>query len=197
MHAGYPIMIPNSTAPDLVNLAALKQKGDWGLFHELGHNHQNSDWTFHGTGEVTVNLFTLYDLERICGIPPRATRMGEEGIAKTVRKWAAAGKTHEAWCGDPFLALETFVRLQQAYGWAAFEKLFTEYRTLPPEARPKSEADKRDQWATRLSRITGQNIAAVFDAWNIPLTDAARQACAGYPAPSDPRLFADVRDAAP
>lgn len=192
MHAGYPIMIPFSTAKDIVNLETLRTKGDWGFFHELGHNHQNGDWTFAGTGEVTVNFFTLYDMEHLCGIPPRKTRMGEEGIQKQVRKWAASGKSHEAWCGDPFLALETFVRLQQAYGWSAFEKLFAEYRTLPNEERPKTDGDKRDQWATRLSRLTGQNIAAVFDAWAIPISDAARQSCARYPRPTDVRLFQDV-----
>lgn len=49
-----------------------------------------------------------------------------------------------------------------------------------------------DQWATRLSRITGQNIAAVFDAWNIPLSDTARQACAKYPRPAAADLFAGL-----
>ena len=194
MHAGYPIMIPTVTAPALVNLAALREKGDWGFFHELGHNHQNGDWTFQGTGEVTVNFFTLYNLEHACGIPPRKTRMGEPGIQKAVRKWVAEGKSHEAWCRDPFLALEVFVRLQQAYGWQAFERLFAEYRTLDPAQRPKHDADKRDQWAVRLSRITGHNIASVFDAWRIPVTETARAACAAFPAPVDRRLFADVRE---
>ena len=192
MHAGYPIMIPVSTAKDLVDAKKLQEKGDWGFFHELGHNHQNGDWTFKGTGEVTVNFFTLYNMEHICGIPPRKTRMGEEGIQNTVRKWVAAGKPHEKWCDDPFLALEMFVRIQQVFGWSAFEKLFAEYRTLDTAQRPKTDADKRDQWAVRLSRVTGQNMATVFDAWNVPLTDAARQACEGYPKPTDPRLFDGV-----
>lgn len=189
MHAGYPIMIPTVTAKALVDLQTLKTTGDWGFFHELGHNHQNGDWTFNGTGEVTVNFFTLYDLERVCGIPPRKTRMGEEKLQAKVRKWAADGKSHDAWCGDPFLALETFVRLQQAYGWGAFEKLFAEYRALKTEERPKSDAEKRDQWVTRLSRITRHNIAAVFDAWSIPLSEAARQTCAAYPKPTSANLF--------
>jgi hypothetical protein len=189
MHAGYPIMVPVSTAKDLVNLEKLRKEGDWGFFHELGHNHQNGDWTFQGTGEVTVNFFTLYNMEHACGIPPRKTRMGEEGIQKKVRQWVAEGKPHDAWCRDPFLALEVFVRLQQAFGWGAFERLFAEYRPLDAAQRPKSDADKRDQWAVRLSRVTGSNIAAVFDAWNIPVTETARQACAAYPKPADPRLF--------
>jgi len=193
MHAGYPIMIPKQTAKDLANLEGLKAKGDWGFFHEPGHNHQNGDWTFSGTGEVTVNFFTLYNMEHLCGIPPRKTRMGDESIQKRVRQWVSRGKPYEDWCGAPFLALETFVRLQQAYGWQAFEKLFAEYRTLDKAARPKNDAEKRDQWVTRLSRITGENIASVFDAWNIPLSEEARQSCSAFRKPSDARLFEDLR----
>ena len=46
---------------DVNNLMA----GSWGLYHELGHNHQNRDWTFDGTVEVTVNLFTLYVYDKV------------------------------------------------------------------------------------------------------------------------------------
>lgn len=189
MHAGYPIMIPDVTARDIVNLDRLKTKGDWGFFHELGHNHQNGDWTFNGTGEVTVNFFTLYNMEHACGIPPRQTRMGEENIQRAVRSWVEKGKSHDDWCRDPFLALETFVRIQQTYGWDAFERLFADYRTLKKADQPRSDAEKRDQWVVRLSRIADANIASIFDAWNIPVSEEARQACAKHPKPADPRLF--------
>ncbi|MCL2104213.1 MAG: M60 family metallopeptidase, partial [Kiritimatiellaeota bacterium] len=190
MHAGYPIMLPTSTAKDLVNLEKLVTKGDWGFFHEIGHNHQNHDWTFHGTGEVTVNFFTLYIMEKICGLPPRETRMKQDGI-RPLKKWIENGKPHDEWCRDPFLALEMFVRIQEAYGWEAFEKLFAEYRALTDSERPKNDGEKRDQWCTRLSKLTGENIAAVFDSWNVPISEAARQACAAFPAPKDKRLFVE------
>lgn len=41
-----------------------------GLLHELGHNRQETDWTFNGTGEVTVNLFSLYTGSALTGIDP-------------------------------------------------------------------------------------------------------------------------------
>lgn len=189
MHAGYPIMIPNVTTKDLVNLEGLKAKGDWGFFHELGHNHQNGDWTFEGTGEVTVNFFTLYCMEKMCGLPPRQTRMKNEATA-SYKKWLANNKPYDTWKRDPFLALEMFVRIQQAYGWEAFEKLFAEYRQLPESERPKNDLQKRDQWCTRLSKVTGENIASIFDSWNIPISEDARKICATYPAPKDARVFA-------
>jgi len=195
MHSGYPIMINHVTAKDVINLDVLKIKGDWGLFHELGHNHQNQDWTFQGTGEVTVNFFTLYCMEKICGLTPRQTRIGENqplksGTPRAYVEWLNNNKPYETWKREPFLALEMFVRIQEAYGWEAFEKLFAEYRQLPDDQRPTSDLEKRDQWCKRLSRLTGENSASVFDSWNIPISDDARAACAQYPAPKDARLFA-------
>ena len=190
MHAGYPIMIPNVTAKEIVNLELLKAKGDWGFFHEIGHNHQNHDWTFDGTGEVTVNFFTLYCMEKMCGIPPRQTRMKNEAT-RAYTEWLKNNKPYDSWKRDPFLALEMFVRLQQAYGWEIFEKLFAQYRTLPESDRPKNDLQKRDQWCARLSSVTGENIASIFDSWNIPISDEARKICSTYPKPKDARIFAN------
>jgi Peptidase M60, enhancin and enhancin-like/N-terminal domain of M60-like peptidases len=196
MHAGYPIMYHTPTAQELVNLDELKTNGSWGFFHEIGHNHQNPDWTFQGAGEVTVNFFTLYCMEKICGLTPRQTRIGENqplksGTPRAYAEWLKNGKPYETWKREPFLALEMFVRIQEAYGWEVFEKLFAAYRQLPDDQRPKSDLDKRDQWCTRLSRLTGENVASVFESWNIPISDEARKVCAQYPKPKDTRLFAN------
>ncbi|MFN8424446.1 MAG: M60 family metallopeptidase [Anaerolineae bacterium] len=67
MHAGYPIMTFNDVKDFVVDEAALRRDGSWGHFHELGHNHQQGDWTFEGTGEVTVNLFTVYTYDHVLG----------------------------------------------------------------------------------------------------------------------------------
>ena len=69
MHSGYPIMTHLDAAKAMVS-AEMMRKGQWGLFHELGHNHQDGMWTFGGTGEVTCNLFSLYILETVCGAKP-------------------------------------------------------------------------------------------------------------------------------
>jgi len=70
MHSGYPIMTHLDAAADMTQLDRLS-RGSWGLFHELGHNHQKGDWTFSGTVEVTCNLFALYIIDTVCTPPPR------------------------------------------------------------------------------------------------------------------------------
>lgn len=72
MHSGYPIMTHLDAAAFMTDLADLGDHG-WGPYHEIGHNHQSGDWTFDGTVEVTVNLFTLYILETVCGVAPSRT----------------------------------------------------------------------------------------------------------------------------
>ena len=192
MHAGYPIMLPSHTAKELLDADFLRTKGDWGFFHEIGHNHQNYDWTFDGTGEVTVNFFTLYVMEKMCGFKPRETRMTIKQGEDLVKRWKEKGQTYQQWKSDPFLALEMFVRLQVAYGWEPFEKMFKEYRTLADAERPKNDDQKRDQWVIRFSKFTNANIASVFDAWKVPISEEARKACANYPAANE-AIFAGLR----
>jgi hypothetical protein len=186
MHSGYPIMTHLDAAKVMVDVTCLMTNSHgavWGLFHELGHNHQSPDWTFEGTGEVTVNLFTLYVLDKVCRIPPERTRkeLSKDGRAKALRRFFASGAKFEVWKSDPFLALIMYVQIQEAFGWDAFRKVFAEYRQLSPNERPKNDDEKRDQWLIRLSRTVGRNLARFFDTWGIPVSEQAKQAVADLP----------------
>ena len=185
MHSGYPIMTHNDVAATMVNLAKLMNQGHggvWGFYHELGHNHQSRDWTFDGTSEVTVNLFTLYVLDRVCGRPPHEARdvLGSKRKAM-LQKYREAGSSFDQWKRDPFLALIMYVQLQEAFGWEAFQKVFAEYRNLSDETRPKSDAEKRDQWLVRFSRTVGHNLGPFFEAWGVPTSAEARGSIEGLP----------------
>ena len=166
MHAGYPIMMPTSCLRNLLSASTIRAGAVddvWGFFHEMGHNHQNYDWTFDGTTEVTVNFFSLYNMQKICGRGIRDNgKIGGEGFRRRVEEWRAAGRPYDKWLSDPFLALDFFARLIEKYGWEAFEKLFAEYRALPQSERPKTDLEKREQWCRRLSRIVGEDLADEF-----------------------------------
>ena len=113
--------------------------------------------------EVTVNFFTLYNMERICGKKPMETdKMRDPSVWRNVARWKAAGRPFGEWKSDPWLGLAFFVELQQKYGWEAFEKLFAEYRALPDSERPKTDLEKRRQWCERLSRIVGKDLTEDF-----------------------------------
>ena len=191
MHSGYPIMTHDDVAAALVDLEKLMHQGHggvWGFYHELGHNHQSRDWTFEGTSEVTVNLFTLYVFDRVCGTPPPKTRdvLGARRQA-VLQKYRDSGSSFAQWKNDPFLALIMYVQLQEAFGWETFQKVFAEYRDLAQGDRPQTDEEKRDQWLVRFSRTVGRNLGPFFESWGIPTSPEARRLIADLPewAPSE------------
>ncbi|MBM4039152.1 MAG: hypothetical protein FJ290_11630 [Planctomycetes bacterium] len=185
MHSGYPLMTHLDMAevfPDKKRLLADAHGGIWGLFHEMGHNHQSGDWTFGGTGEVTVNLFTLYVYDKVLGRAPKTLRsFGSEPRAKTLKAYLATGPDFNTWKADPFLALLMYIQLQEGFGWDAFKKVFAEYRALAGNQRPRSDDDKRDQWMVRFSRAVGRNLGPFFQAWGVPTSEKARASIADLP----------------
>ena len=185
MHAGYPLMTMmdiTTTIVDKERIISNRHGGVWGLFHEIGHNHQNYDWTFRGTGEVTVNLFSLYIMDKVCEVEDK----GHPSITRRARKrntdrYFAEGRDFEKWKRDPFLALCMYMQLQEAFGWEPFTKVFKEYRALTQEQRPQSDDEKRDQWMVRFSRAVGRNLGPFFQAWAVPTTEKARSTIADLP----------------
>lgn len=185
MHSGCPIMTLLDMPEVMVDVPRMKRNGHggvWGLFHELGHNHQSSDWTFQGTGEVTVNLFTLYVFEQVCGLGPEAhPAVSRDSRSGKLKAYLAAGAPFEQWQKDPFLALIMYIQLREAFGWEAYKKVFAEYRDLPREQRPRSDQQKRDQWLIRFSQAVGRNLGPFFQAWGVPTSQGARASVASLP----------------
>jgi len=173
MHSGYPIMTHLDAVADMVSLERMR-RGPWGLLHELGHNHQESVWTFEGTGEVTNNVFVLYVLDTLCKVDWRRGDGGHEALrdrAERFERFVAAGRRHEEWCKDPFLALGMYIELQEGFGWEALTRAFASYRGLPREQRPAGDQAERDEWCVRMSRAAGKNLVPFFARWGVPLSE--------------------------
>lgn len=186
MHSGYPLMTHLDAAEvvtDRDRMMTNAHGGVWGLFHELGHNHQSPEWTFAGTGEVTVNLFTLHVFDKVCrnyeGCRPK---LFNKARTKRIREHLDGGADFKNWKRDPFLALLMYMQVREAFGWEAYKNVFAEYRSLPDEQRPKNDDEKRDQWLVRLSRTVGRNLGPFFEAWGVPTSEQARASIAELPA---------------
>lgn len=182
MHAGYPLMCHLDQAANLVDPTHILTEGNWGFFHEVGHNHQNGDWTFEGTTEVTVNLFSLYIYEHLTGIPPKQHPRGNEAfLREQMAKFDFAKPDFEKWKADPFLALAMYVQLQHEFGWDAYKSIFAKYLALPAAERPRNDAEKRDQWMTRFSREVGRNLGPFFQKWGLPVSAEAMRSIETLP----------------
>ena len=188
MHSGYPMMAhldQQSHVVDSVHLSTCNYEptqSAWGFFHEVGHIHQSPDWTFDGTVEVTVNLFTLYVHEFLCGIPVAENWRGTPAFrAEQMARYNFNRPDFEQWKRDPFLALVMYEQLQQEFGWEAFRQVFAEYRDLPDAERPKNDDEKRDQWLVRFSHTVGRDLGPFFQAWGVPTSQDARDEVARLP----------------
>jgi len=181
MHSGYPIMTHLDVVHQTVDKIKMLKKG-WGYFHEMGHNHQSPDWTFDGSVEVTVNLFSLYVVETVCGdVSEPIELILPETRKKRMEEYFADGPAFDKWKMSPWVGLEMYMQMKEAFGWESFKKVFAEYRDLADEDRPTTEQEKRDQWLVRYSRTVGKNLAPFFEAWALTTTESARASIADMP----------------
>jgi hypothetical protein len=185
MHSGYPIMTFLDVIETNVNVKKITTVGEmgWGQWHELGHNHQSGDWTPSNCGEVTVNLFSLYVLTQVHGLPLDKTRPGELAEKRRVAKlkaYLASDKTSATW--DPFTGLVLYYQLIDGFGWDTLKKVLAEYRGLPGNERPRSDPQKWDQWMVRYSKAAGKNLGPFFQKWKTPVTQTALDSIKDLPA---------------
>ncbi len=158
MHSGYPFMCHLASAPMITDLARLRANGDWGFFHELGHNHQSPAWTFPGQTEVTVNFFSLYCMEHIVG-KPRGT--GHPAINGPKFLKCLERRFGNPPSDDPFDQLAAFIVLLHKFGWEPLQRTLASYQTapLPPKL---TLAEKQAEFVRRYSRQAGANLTAYF-----------------------------------
>lgn len=185
--ADAPIVIPMTAADEMVDVSQYDAEGDhqlWGHYHEMGHAHQDRMWTFGGTGEVTVNIFTVYALNQINGYSLDDERMRSNPATawRTFTEHRAAGAPFDVWKRKPFLALQTYAMLWHEFGWDAYHRAFRAYDELPAGERPRDDAAKRDRWMITMSLAVGRNLGPYFDAWGVPVSAAAKAEIAELPA---------------
>ncbi|XP_075713740.1 TRPM8 channel-associated factor homolog [Rhinoderma darwinii] len=170
MHAGYPIMCHLPSAPTLVSVENIK-KGLWGPIHELGHNEQRGVWEFPPhTTEATCNLWSVYVHETVLGIPRDKAHPALEPEAREnrIKQYLKNGAKLNEW--SVWTALETYLQLQEGFGWDPFKQLFSEYQTMTNVSKDKIV--KMNLWAEKFSQAVNKNLAPFFKAWGWPIVDA-------------------------
>lgn len=184
LHSGYPMMAQDLDrwSGRLVADEFVFKTGEWGFFHELGHNHQEPEWTFEGTGEVTCNVFGMYVFDTLFNGSRPHDEVQPPVRDRKEKEYVAAGRPFDKWKGDPFLALIMYEQMVQEFGWEPFKKVFREYRALPQAERPKTEIEKHDQWMVRMSKACGKNLGPFFEHWGIPTSVESRASIKDLPA---------------
>lgn len=198
-HAGYPTQGPQSQCRGVVDLEKLKSTGNWGWFHELGHEAQrrpdkawswNNPYTFDGSIEVTVNLFSTHAFDQL-GMPLRrgwTWTANAKAVEEKANRYLAQGKTYAE--GNPADKLAMHLQIRDAFGWDVYRNVLSSLsrdQDEEPGRLPKGEQAERDAWLIRMSEATGHNLSPFFGKVSgIPLSPEAVEKVEELPAWSGP-----------
>jgi hypothetical protein len=171
MHSGYPFMAHTVSVANVVNLSHISTQGDWGLFHELGHNHQWMSATLPGNTETTCNLFSAYIMTELVGVDLGAGHGAMSNSSRETRTetYFNAGSQISQW--SVWTALETHMMIQEQFGWQVYTSAFSQYYNSSL-TQPTNDAQEYNSWAARISNETGMNLIPFLRAWGLPIDDA-------------------------
>jgi len=182
MHSGYPFMAHDLSVAGVVDVSYMSENGDWGMFHELGHNHQWMPSTLPGTTETGCNFASVYLMEELVN-PPNLRP------ANPQRAYFEDGSNISNW--STWVALDTFLVIKEEWGWGPITEALTVYYTLPAAEVPSGGTEEFNAWVLHLSNATGYNLAPYHAAWGFPLTQATYDALEHLPVWVDDPLRGD------
>jgi len=182
-HAGFPIQAYEKFWGNLADWDNLRVQGSWGDFHELGHNHQRSWWTFSGDGEVSVNIFSNYALENQASASTNFWAYSADPVQtiQTAINDVSGGGTYSS-KSDRW---SFWFQLADGFGWDAYQNVFAGYEADSannPGALPSTDQQEKDQWFTRWSNAVGFDMKRfMVDTWGLSVSQSAINAVAALP----------------
>ncbi|KAJ1609658.1 hypothetical protein OIY81_2259 [Cryptosporidium canis] len=187
MHSGYPIMTHLDIVEEqletggLLDFRSLKERGNWGIYHEIGHNRQSDYWTFSGTEEVTVNLFTMYSYYKLHpNIYPFKIEYVKEQINLGIEYLLEINSNKDdperlehifkdKWMTNHGIAFCNYLILFITFGWDAFKAVFQIYDKLQEIDKDLIQVHdyqhKMSIWIVIFSSVVGVNLKNFFDQW--------------------------------
>ncbi|MEL7264713.1 MAG: Ig-like domain-containing protein, partial [Planctomycetota bacterium] len=197
LHAGYPTQGPVSYGDRIVSLDELQANGDWGWFHEMGHELQrhpelgwgtDNPWTFPGDVEVTVNIFANAALERSTNFES-TSGWGYSAYPELVMQRALDTINNQLRPSfedkDPYPFY--FQLADGAWGWQGYRDVLSTYvddQLNNPGNLPSNGAEEKDQWLIRWSREMGHDMTQyMVDHWQLEVSQAALDAVAAMDLP--------------
>ncbi|WP_431895872.1 M60 family metallopeptidase [Nonomuraea sp. bgisy101] len=184
---------PRTYLDRLLTVEGLRTRG-WGVYHELGHQHQQMAYKPTDLTEVTVNIYALA-AQRTLGQPSNLTKpdakTGLTPYQSALPKLPSSGYVKGF---GAYEKLVPFRQLELAYGDDFWPRLHRLVRSERP-ASEWTETDKRWGYlALYTSRTAGRDLSGFWTRWGAPVTAEylAQVAALGLPAPDvDPSTLAE------
>ncbi|MER5277252.1 M60 family metallopeptidase [Streptomyces sp. NPDC002809] len=179
---------PRAYLDRATTVEGLRTRG-WGLYHELGHLHQQMAYKAGGMTEVTVNIYslaaqrTLKQPSNLLTVDPAT---GLTAFQTSRAKFGTAGLTYE----KSFGAYEKLVPLRQlelAFGDDFWPRLHKLVREENPQSDYTENAKRYRALATYSSRIAGHDLTDFFvNTWAFPVDAVGRAELAALNLPQPP-----------
>ncbi|MFB4270572.1 M60 family metallopeptidase [Nonomuraea sp. GTA35] len=169
---------PRTYLDRLITVTGLRTRG-WGVYHELGHQHQQMAYKPNDLTEVTVNIYSLA-AQRALGQPSNLVVNGV--YATALAKLPAADYLKLG----AYEKLVPFRQLELAFGEDFYPRLHRLVRAERPASDYTESAKRWGYLALYTSRIARADLSAFWRRWGAPLTDEylAQVAALGLPAPA-------------
>ncbi|MCX4985334.1 M60 family metallopeptidase [Streptomyces sp. NBC_00572] len=187
---------PRAYLDRATTVQGLRTRG-WGLYHELGHAHQQMAYKPTGLTEVTVNIYSLA-VQRALGqtsnllLPDSKT--GLTPFQSALPKLGGPGLVYE----KSFGAYEKLVPLRQlelAFGADFWPRMHRLVREENPASDYTETAKRYRYLALYASRVAGRDLTDFFvNRWAFPIDEQGRAelAALGLPQPAvDPSALTD------
>ncbi|XP_032829879.2 TRPM8 channel-associated factor 2 [Petromyzon marinus] len=179
MHSGYPIMLQVSCTKGIIDEKCMI-RGMWASIHELGHNQQRAAWEFPPhTTEATANLWSTYVHETVLGIAREKAHSALQPAKRVQRIKDHLKKGSKLTTWSVWTCLETYLQLQEAFGWEAFMKIFAAYQRI--NTKGLDNKGKMNLWAETFSKQVNKNLVPFFQKWGLPITDDVAKKLGGLP----------------
>ena len=179
MHSGYPFMAHTASSAGVLNSTQMWNQGDWGMFHELGHNHQWMPSTLPGTTEATCNLYSVKLMTELVGVNLGTGHqaMNTQNRESRTETYFQGGSQISSW--SVWTALETYIQVQEEFGWEPITEALAAYYTMSDP--PNNDEQEFNRWVVELSKTTGYNLAPYHEAWGFPLTQQTKDSLLHLP----------------
>lgn len=169
MHSGYPVMAYLSVADEQLDITHLLSDGEWGPYHEVGHNHQWRGYVLPMTTEVGCNFFSTYIVESL----NHEASAGVRTCAAEIRNYMAS-PDYAGLGDDPFLYLAYFTTWKNEFGWTALHNVLRSYSNGDGSLDNLSSEDRVDAFMIKMSQEGGKSVEKWADAWGVPLKNQTR-----------------------
>ncbi|GAA2206568.1 M60 family metallopeptidase [Nonomuraea monospora] len=168
---------PRTYLDRLITVEGLRTRG-WGVYHELGHQHQQMAYKPNDLTEVTVNIYSLA-AQRTLGQPSNLVTNG--AFASALAKLPAADYLKLG----AYEKLVPFRQLELAFGEDFHPRLHRLVRAERPASDYTESAKRWGYLALYTSRIARADLTAFWRRWGAPITDEylAQVAALGLPQP--------------